>query len=126
MENSGISWFDYTIVEYPAYQTRSGSELMVLNGILSFILRKSVFGSVYWIHPSACNAYIHNRDKHKSFIVDWAKKEYDLPPKKRITHDECTCLVFVKIMQDIIKGTYKNSYFKSSDEYSLDIDTWLP
>lgn len=96
------------IVEYPALATRSGAYLAILNGVFSVYL-KGLNKPIYWIPPMACDAYVHNSFHAKSFLVNWCLTKGFI--SRRISHDECTAVIFVQILRDIVSNLYKNSYF---------------
>lgn len=100
----------HVIIEYPALSTRSGAYLAILNGYLSSVLSSlSIVSEITWIPPTACDSFINNKKHSKTFIVNWCREHKLII--SRVSHDECTAIVFVYLYLSIISGKYKNSYF---------------
>ena len=98
------------ICEYPAFATRSGAYLAVLNGALSSRLKRfRNVRSITWVPPNACNSFTKNKLNSKSFLVEWCKREGLV--SKRTSHDECTAIIFVRLLLAIRSSKYKNSFF---------------
>lgn len=98
------------IVEYPALQTPSGAYLAVLMGKLYSCLTALPLNVLYYIPPMACDAFTGNRQHKKSFLVDYCLKRNLI--SKKLSHDECTAIIFCLIFSNIVKKKYQKSYFK--------------
>lgn len=96
------------VVEYPA-QTKSGFYLMTLHGWIMAMLYEQGL-TIYSVPPTACNSLIKNKENTKSYIVDYCKK-HGWVPMKRINNDICTAVVLTHVIEEHIKGTYKNKVF---------------
>lgn len=108
------------IIEYPAAQTRSGSTLNLLAGVLYSTLFKKFkidLRHFYYIPPMACDAFVGNKSHHKSFLVDYVLKKGYVP--KKVSHDEATAIIFLEIYSAIVKGTYKKSYFPINEPVKI-------
>ena len=102
------------IIEYPALATRSGAYLGILNGYLaSFFQNDSRCTKITWIPPTACNSYISNKIKTKSYIVKWSRMNI---LDERYNHYIATALIFIKLLQSIKRKEYKNSYFVTTKD----------
>lgn len=98
------------IVEYPAFATRSGAYLAILNGYLSRFLRNCTkVKSITLVPPTACNSFTRNKSNSKTYLVDYCKEKGWIT--KRTSHDECTAIIFVKLLEAIRTGIYKNTVF---------------
>lgn len=109
-----ISTFNGThvdvICEYPAFATRSGSYLAILNGYLANTLRQCEYvDSITWVGPQHCDSFIKNKNHSKSYIVEYCKENKWIT--KRTSHDECTAIVFVHLLLAIRNNKWKNSYY---------------
>lgn len=101
------------IIEYPAFATRSGAYLAIMNGFLASRLRRWYkVRDIYWIPPTACNSFTKNKSKTKTHLVNYVKSEFNL----KVNHDIATALIFTKLYEFIINKQYKNSYFVDSYE----------
>lgn len=103
---------DYSvIVEYPALATKSGAYLAILNGYLASALQDNGrVSSIVWVPPTAVNSFSKNKDKSKTYLVNFAKEHFLL--SKRISHDEATALILASLLKSIRNKEYKNSYFE--------------
>lgn len=98
------------ICEYPAFATRSGAYLAILNGYLSCYFEKStLIRSVTWVTPNACDSFTMNKAHSKSFLVSWCKDRGFIT--KRVSHDECTAIIFIQLLKTIRESKWKNAYF---------------
>lgn len=105
----------HVICEYPAFATRSGAYLAILNGYLSSVLQKcpNVL-SITWVPPTACDSFTKNKEHSKTYLVEWCKHKKLIT--KRTSHDECTAIILAKLWEAIRNKQYKNSYFIWSRE----------
>lgn len=98
------------IIEYPAFATRSGAYLAILNGYLAAGLRNnSRVRSITYVPPTACNSFTKNSKNSKSYLVNYCKDRSWID--KRTSHDECTAIIFVKLLKAIRQKEYKNAFF---------------
>lgn len=100
----------HVICEYPAFATRSGSYLAILNGFIASNLRQNGrIASITWVGPKACDSFTGNKMHSKSYLVDWCRAKELI--YKRTSHDECTALIFAQLLVAIWNKTYKNLAF---------------
>lgn len=105
-ENSVVD----VVIEYPAFATKSGAYLAIMNGYLNASLRMdSRVNSIVLVPPTACDSYTKNKQHSKTYLVDWCKKNNFI--SKRVTHDECTAIILIELLKAIRLKKYKNSYF---------------
>lgn len=98
------------ICEYPAFATKSGAYLAVLNGFLSATLRANQkVNSITWVGPKHCDSFIGNKDHSKTFIVNFCKEKNWI--SKRTSHDECTAIILGNLLISIWNKKWKHSYF---------------
>lgn len=100
----------HVICEYPAFATRSGAYLAILNGFIGLSLRMNpLVLSITWVGPKHCDSFIKNKTHSKTFIVNYCKTHGWI--SKRTSHDECTAIVLGKLLLAIQANEWKNSYF---------------
>lgn len=98
------------IVEYPALATKSGAYLAILCGFLASELRNNCrVRSITWVPPTACDSFVSNKEHSKTYLVNYCKDNGWI--SKRTSHDECTAIIFSKLLIAIRQGRYKNSSF---------------
>lgn len=99
------------IIETPALATSSGAYLGVLSGMLyQYFKRVRPAKFIYFVPCTACNSFIGNKVKTKSYIVDYCKSHKWIP-EKRINNDICTAVVLAHVLDAINTGKYKNKFF---------------
>lgn len=108
---SDIGEITTCIVEIPA-PNQSGFYLAMLHGwVISTISRFPSVETLVTLPPMACNSFIKNKERTKSYIVKYAK-EKGWVPDKRINNDIATAVVLTHCYLASQKGDYKNTVNK--------------
>ena len=95
------------VIEIPA-PNKSGFYLAILHGwLVSSFVKDTRVSRIVTIPPGACNSYTKNKEKTKSYLVNYAKDKGWIP-QKRINNDIATAAILAHCYLDYLEGNYTN------------------